>query len=269
MPSETPSSTTSSDSPPTGTAVLGNDQAGVADTSPGTTIGPGNVISANLIGVLISGAQATGVLVTDNLIGTDSSGEIDLGNAEQGVAIENASGNTVQGTAQGAQVVSGNQVGVEISGATSTQNLVTGNFIGIDKSGAEDRGNSNEGILIEGAFGNSVGGTTAAAGNVISANQWGIRVDGPAATLNLIEGNDIGTDSSATQPLGNEINGIIISNNASENTVGGTATGQANTIAFNQAAGVSVSSGIGNSILSNSIFSEPSPGNRSGCSRRS
>ncbi len=83
-----------------GSAVLGNGQAGVADTSPGTTIGPGNVISANLIGVLISGAQATGVLVTNNLIGTDSSGEIDLGNAQQGVEIANASGNTVQGTAQ-------------------------------------------------------------------------------------------------------------------------------------------------------------------------
>ncbi len=40
-----------------GSAVLGNDQAGVADTAPGTMIGPGNVISANLIGVLISGAH--------------------------------------------------------------------------------------------------------------------------------------------------------------------------------------------------------------------
>ncbi len=238
-----------------GSSVLGNDQAGVADTSPGTTIGPSNVISANLIGVLVSGAQATGVMVSDNLIGTDSSGEIDLGNAQQGVAMENASGNTVQGTAQGAQVISGNQIGVEISGAASTQNLVTGNFIGIDKTGTEDRGNSDEGILIEGASGNTAGGTTATAGNVISANQWGVRIDGPAATVNLIEGNDIGTDSSGTQPLGNEINGIIIGNNASENTVGGTVTGQANTIAFNQAAGISVSSGIGNSILSNSIFS--------------
>ena len=57
-----------------GTAVLGNDQAGVADYSPGTLIGPGNVISANLIGILISGASATGVVVRDNLIGTDSIG---------------------------------------------------------------------------------------------------------------------------------------------------------------------------------------------------
>ena len=68
--------------------MLGNDQAGVADTAPGTMIGPGNVISANLIGVLISGATATGVTVIGNLIGTDSTGEADLGNAEAGVDIE-------------------------------------------------------------------------------------------------------------------------------------------------------------------------------------
>jgi hypothetical protein len=239
----------------TGSAALGNDQSGVADTSPGTTIGPGNVISGNLIGVLISGGQATGVLVTDNLIGTDSTGEIGLGNAQQGVEIENASGNTVQGTAEGAQVISGNLVGVEITGSASTQNVVAGNSVGIDGTGALDRGNSNEGVLIEGASGNTVGGTTAASGNVISANQWGIRIDGASATGNVIEGNNIGTDNSGAKPLGNEINGIIISNSASDNSIGGTATGQANTIAFNQAAGVSVGSGIGNSILSNSIFS--------------
>ena len=48
----------------TGTAVLGNDEAGVADYSPGTLIGPGNVISENLIGILISGASATGLIVS-------------------------------------------------------------------------------------------------------------------------------------------------------------------------------------------------------------
>ena len=39
-----------------GSTVLGNGLDGVLDTAPGTTIGPGNVISANVIGVLISGA---------------------------------------------------------------------------------------------------------------------------------------------------------------------------------------------------------------------
>ena len=90
---------------------------------------------------------------------------------------------------------------------------------------------------------------------MISANLWGIRLDGPTATLNLIEGNNVGTDLSGTAALGNEINGIIVSDNASNNTIGGTGTGQANTIAYNVAAGVLVQSGTGDSILSNSIFS--------------
>ena len=38
-----------------GVSALGNNQAGVADFSPLAVIGPGNVISANLLGVLISG----------------------------------------------------------------------------------------------------------------------------------------------------------------------------------------------------------------------
>src|SRR5262249_35350005 len=118
-----------------------------------------------------------------------------------------------------------------------------------------DRGNSYEGILIHNSGGNTVGGTSSAARNVISANLWGIRLDGTASSLNLIEGNNIGTDISGAAALGNEINGIILSNNASNNAIGGIATGQANIIAFNVAAGVVVQSGTGNSILSNSIFS--------------
>ena len=204
--------------------MLGNDQAGVADTAPGTMIGPGNVISANLIGVLISGATATEVTVIGNLIGTDSSGEADLGNAEAGVDIESATGVIVEGNGQGSQVISGNLVGVKINGSSSTGNLVEGNYIGIDKAGTADRGNASDGVLIEEASDNTVGGTTAAARNVISANEWGIRLDGSTATGNSIEGNDIGTDSSGTLPLGNEINGIIFSNSASDNTVGGTAS---------------------------------------------
>ena len=69
----------------------------MANYSPGTIIGPGNVISANLIGILISGAAATGVIIRDNLIGTDSSGAGDLGNAKAGIQIDNASGNTIEG----------------------------------------------------------------------------------------------------------------------------------------------------------------------------
>ena len=48
---------------------------------------------------------------------------------------------------------------------------------------------------------------------------------------------------------------MIISNDASNNTIGGTVAGAGNTIAFNVLAGVSVESGTGDSILSNSIYS--------------
>ena len=70
-----------------------------------------------------------------------------------------------------------------------------------------------------------------------------------------MQGNLIGTDITGKAPLGDEVNGVIVSNNASSNTIGGTAAGAGNTIAFNILAGVSVESGTGNSILTNSIFS--------------
>ncbi len=138
------------------------------------------------------------------MIGTDSTGNADLGNAEDGIRDRQClRRNTIEGNSQGSQVISGNLVGVEIDGSTSTGNLIEGNLIGTDKSGTADLGNSNQGILIEGAPDNTVGGTTAAARNVISANQWGIRdrrLHRDAATL--IEGNDIGTDSPARPCLG-------------------------------------------------------------------
>ena len=63
-------------------------------------VGPGNVISGNLGGVLISGPAATGNQVQGNLIGTDSTGEADLGNAQEGVRIDNAADNLVIGRCQ-------------------------------------------------------------------------------------------------------------------------------------------------------------------------
>ncbi len=71
---------------------------------------------------------------------------------------------------------------------------------------------------------------------------------------NLVAGNLIGTDLTGKAPLANEVNGVIVSTNASNNTIGGVTADLGNTIAFNVLAGVSVESGTGDSILSNSIF---------------
>ena len=93
----------------TGTADLGNYigvHAAVAATIGGSAPGTGNVISGNEVGIYLSG---TGVSVQGNFIGTDASGMLDLGNAFDGIFVDNGSGNTIGGTAAGAgNVISGN-----------------------------------------------------------------------------------------------------------------------------------------------------------------
>jgi hypothetical protein len=263
-----------------GTAAAGNTQDGVADSSPGTVIGPGNIISANLnvdsgsqndssvirhAGVRISGPAATGVVVRDNLIGTDITGTLDLGNGRAGVLIDNASGNTIMGNANGSQVISGNQVGVAITSSSpglspSSLNLVAGNLIGSDKSGLNPLPNSQQGVLIDSANGNTIGGTTASARNLISANETAVDIRGQTATSNLVQGNYIGTDITGTAPLGNEVRAVYIEMGASGNSIGGSTTAAGNIIAFNAGAGVTVDGGVFDSILTNSIFSNVGKG---------
>ena len=61
--------------------------------------------------------------------------------------------------------------GVGVAGQRhSSGNLVAGNFIGTNAAGTAALGNSDNGVRIVGCPGNTVGGTAAGAGNVISGN---------------------------------------------------------------------------------------------------
>jgi uncharacterized protein (DUF2141 family) len=134
---------------------------------------------------------------------------------------------------------------------------VEGNYVGTDASGTADVGNGNGVGIIRGTN-NRIGGTTPGARNVISGNdENGVELT-VVATNNLVQGNYIGTQTDGSSALGNTGDGVHFVDpgaNASNNTIGGTASGAANTIAFNGRAGVYVGSGMGNAILSNSIFS--------------
>jgi hypothetical protein len=251
----------------TGTQSLGN-ILGVFITGSGNLVGGTDARASNLIsgnnlaaGVTIEGSNN---VVQGNQIGTDITGTQPLGNGS-GVVILLGSDNLIGGTDAGAgNLISGNtNAGIAI--VYSSNNVVQGNLIGTDVTGTRALGN-HDGVLIEGgpdnntADNNLIGGTTAAAANVISGNGGsGVLLSGVNVQSNLIEGNFIGTDVSATLNLGNAADGVTIQNAAAvggvlDNTIGGTAAGAGNIIAFNGHDGVLVDASSGNAILSDLIF---------------
>jgi CSLREA domain-containing protein len=264
----------------TGTGALGNNGHSVrieggssSNLIGGTTAAARNVIWGGC-GVLNSpqwgGPTTTLSQVQGNFIGTDFTGTADLGNIFSGVAIQGgASSNTIGGIVAAARnVISGNGAGVSLSTSGygfPTMNQVQGNFIGTDFTGTIALGNGNGVVIASGAFSNTIGGTDSGARNVISGNKnWGVvitnanYVGGPdlgATTINQVQGNYIGTAVNGTAALGNSNSGMLITTPASNNTIGGTASGAGNIIAFNGGAGVRMDNtgGTGNAFRRNSI----------------
>ncbi len=202
--------------------------------------------------------------IEGNLIGTDITGEARLPLLSGdvfgvGVWIDSGSfNNTIGGTTSAARnVLSGTDGwGVYIDNTAATGNVVEGNFIGTDKTGTVSLGNAQSGLYIA-AAGDTIGGTVAGAGNVISANSVdGIQISGAAATGNSVLGNLIGTEASGTAPLGNGGDGVEIDTGASNNIIGAITAGAGNTIADNTSDDVQVvgTGTTGNAIRGNSIY---------------
>lgn len=184
----------------TGNLDRGNRQYGVVLDSAannvigGTTAFSGNVISGNdSSGIYIAGATATGNKVQGNYIGTKTDGLSALPNA-RGVIIDNAPNNSVGGTtAAERNILSGNSLyGIETRQAGATGNSIRGNYIGVDATGTGALGNGSYGVLIASSR-DTVGGTTAAASNIIAYNR-GAGVYDTGGTGNLIRMNSIFTN---------------------------------------------------------------------------
>jgi hypothetical protein len=148
-------------------------------------------------------------------------------------------------------------VGHGIRLASAGGNTIAGNFIGTNAAGTAAQGNAGHGLFIDNTPNNTVGGP--AGRNVISGNNGqGVRIDGAGATGNVVRGNFVGTDLTGAVAVANNDDGILVINGASNSVVGGTAAGAGNLIAFNLGDGVSISSGTGNRVLSNSIHTNGS-----------
>ena len=250
----------------TSIALLPN-QNGISITAPGNFIGDasgngGNTISNNRNqGILLYGAGASGNSIVGNMIGINPGGASAFPNAFDGVHIDNAPDNIIGGlTATARNTISANNNGVYITGAGATGNIVEGNFIGTATDGVTDLGNAVDGVVLDNAPLNTIGGTASGAGNVISGNNRGVVITGAGSMNNLIQGNFIGTDLTATYVVANKIDGVFVTAGASNNTIGGLPSGAGNTIDDNAGDGVNLDSGTGNAILSDGIYANNAPG---------
>ncbi|NOY57928.1 MAG: hypothetical protein GXO75_03210, partial [Calditrichaeota bacterium] len=120
----------------------------------------------------------------------------------------NQIGGTVAG--EGNIICAGGRAGIRIESAGSDSNVVQGNYIGVAADGETVLANGESGLQIaDGSAYNLIGGTEPGAANVISGN-WssGVQMRN-GIHHNILCGNLIGTNASATTVLGNQHNAIF------------------------------------------------------------
>ncbi|HKY04678.1 MAG TPA: HYR domain-containing protein [Blastocatellia bacterium] len=241
---------------------------GSATTGNGFNIITGD---SDIRGLAINGFPGHGVFMTEggfntilgNFIGTNVAGTAGDGNSGDGIHIQNSPSNSIFNN-----VISDNLgAGISINGSSSNSTQIRGNLIGTNRDASAALGNTGDGIFINDAPSTNVG--EVGLGNVISANNIGVEIQGESATGTFVVSNLIGTDKTGTMDLGNESFGVAITG-SSNNQIGGTfgpdlrladrvtvnaVSDGGNIIAFNGDDGVAVLSGVSNLISNNSIFS--------------
>ncbi|MCP4420376.1 MAG: PKD domain-containing protein, partial [Chloroflexi bacterium] len=135
------------------------------------------------------------ILVQGNYIGTNAAGTAVIGNGDMGISLRNVSNSTIGGVVNGAgNLISGNNThGIRLEFLGSTGNLIQGNLIGTAADGTTALGNGSRGISFypNAPDGNTIGGTEAAAGNIIAYNgEEGIYVES-SGSENTIRANRI------------------------------------------------------------------------------
>ena len=175
----------------TGTLAFGNGVGVNLVNSSSSSIGGASAAAGNLISAnSSSGIQLTdsaGILIESNLIGTDGTGTLPLGNAWAGVEIGPNSAlefpspvNTIE-----KNVISDNRQGILIDGAGD--NVIQANMIGTDVTGTEPLGNAFQGVIIADPGSDTIGGTTHGAGNTIAFNQLaGVAVVNDATGVEIL-----------------------------------------------------------------------------------
>jgi hypothetical protein len=158
--------------------------------------------------------------------------------------------NTIGGQLSPSQrnVISSNlYYGIVLEGSGQS---ILNNLIGTTADGIGAAGNNIAGIYVSGSN-NVIGGPVLAARNLISGNGIGIWIS--SGDNNTILGNYIGVTIDGTDPLPNDYDGVRLSGYATTNQIGGTASGEENTIAYNRRNGVRLTEELGNFPVLNEV----------------
>lgn len=198
-------------------------------------------------------------------------------NSDFGVEIFGANNSIGNGTAAGANLISGlNSLGgdgIKLSTGTATGNLIKGNMIGLQKDGTNVVAGSVQGdgiYVVTGAAGNIIGGTVAGEGNVISGNDTYGGVFLSSGNSNQVLGNIIGPAADGISHVAGNIQQYGIQfGNAGSNSIGSNNPSGRNIISGNTLAGIYFSGTVpsGNTIKGNYIGPTASLGNMAGSSQ--
>ena len=224
--------------------AIGNGNDGIEFASSGGVQGviSNNVISGNdAFGVRIS-SGATSPAISENKIGTDPTGMSARANGSGGIDYQSTTVIEVGPN----NIISGNLgAGIRALNQVSGSSAINDNFIGVAADGVTKLANVGDGIRLQNSR------MVAISDNVISGNtQDGIRILGVDSFDLDIRTNKIGVGEDGLTVVGNEGNGIEITQSANDNFI------FQNVIANNDLAGIAVttSAGIGNRFSENSIF---------------
>ena len=147
-----------------------------------------DVISYIPSAVVVDSPASSGNQIVNNKIGTNPAGTAAVKNHGVGITISDGTyrntiaGNVISGTASIPGIggmIDGFGVFLrdEVSGSTIAMldgspalNVIRGNLIGTDATGEKALGNDSDGIFLDNARNNTIGGTGGSDGNVISGN---------------------------------------------------------------------------------------------------
>ena len=246
-----------------GTPVVRID--GAAAGFSGISIGAGGG-GSTIQGLMITGftvdginvaSGANNVTIADNWIGTAGTGTTGLGNSgvgnsDDGIDIAGSNAIIIRNV-----ITNSGDEGINIVGSGVTGHYHPGQqhraWTRMDATGG---GNTDVGIAIISGSGNTIGGTTVAARNVISNNFEGIEIN---TSNNIVQGNYVGTDVTGALDRGNDSSdGIQIQGSATANLIGGTTTDAGNLVSGNFGAGIWLGGSGSNTVQANYIGTDAS-----------